>query len=134
VSVKTIAWMSSVLLAATLTVAVGGFAFLIAEQRELVRAFRADEVLMTSVELIALEAVESGDLPKANVTMIQRVFVGLTRLQPNREQLSRRQREDVDSLVRRLAAYRERNPEGFSSQEAWWIERLDGWVAALPAE
>ena len=130
---KTLAWMSSVLLAATLLISVGGFAFLISEQRELVRVFRADDLLMTSAELIALEAVESGDLRRANTTMIQRVFVGLTRLQPNRAELTARQLEQVDGVVRRLAAYRERNPEAFSHWEAAWMERLDGWVAALPA-
>jgi len=131
---KAIAWLSSALLVLTLGVAVGGFALLRAEQRELVEAFRANELLMTGVELISLEAVEKRDLPKANATMIQRVFVGLTRLQPEREQLSDRQRESLDALVRRLSAYRQRNPDGFSGQEKWWIERLDGWVAALPAE
>ena len=75
-----------------------------------------------------------GDLPKANSTMIQRIFVGLTRLQPNRKELSARQRDDMDRLVRRLAAYRARNPARFSGREPWWLERLDGWVAALPAE
>jgi hypothetical protein len=97
-------------------------------------AFHADELLMTSVELSALEAVESGDMRKAHATMIQRVFVGLTRLQPNREQLSTRQRDSVDGVVRRLAAYRERNPDDFSGRETWWIERLDGWIGALPTQ
>jgi hypothetical protein len=86
---KTVAWVFSVLLAATLLISVGGFAFLISEQRELVRAFRADDLLMTSVGLVALEAVELGDLQKANATLIQRIFVGLTRLQPDRENLNR---------------------------------------------
>lgn len=131
---KAVAWVSSVLLAATLLVSAGGFAFLVSEQRELVRAFRADDVVMSSVALIALEAVESGDLRTANTTMIQRVFVGLTRLEPNRGELTAHQLEQVDGLVRRLAAYRERNPEAFSNWEAAWMERLDGWAAALPAQ
>lgn len=131
---KAVAWVSSVLLAATLLVSAGGFAFLVSEQRELVRAFRADDVVMSGVALIALEAVESGDLRRANTTMIQRVFVGLTRLEPNRGELTAHQLEQVDGLVRRLAAYRERNPEAFSSWEAAWMERLDGWAAALPAQ
>jgi hypothetical protein len=67
-------------------------------------------------------------------TMIQRNFVGLTRLQPNREQLGARQRDSVDGSMRRLAAYRERHPDDFSSRETWWLDRLDGWVAALPAQ
>ena len=133
-SAKALAWISSVLLGATLLVSVGGFAFLIGQQREMVDAFHADELLMTSVELSALESVESGNMDKAQTTMIQRVFVGLTRLQPKREQLSARQRQNVDGLVRRLAAYRARNPDHFSRREAWWIERLDGWIAALPTE
>ena len=131
---KTMAWIASALFALTLLVSVGGFAFLIGQQREIVNSFHADELLMTSVELNVLEAVESGDLRKAHATMIQRIFVGLTRLQPNREQLSVAQRASVDSVVRRLAAYRERNPDDFSGWEAWWIERLDGWIAALPTQ
>jgi hypothetical protein len=133
-SAKTLAWISSALFAVTLLVSVGGFAYLIGQQRQMMDAFHADELLMTSVELSALEAVESGDMRKAHATMIQRIFVGLTRLQPNREQLSARQRDSVDGVVRRLAAYRERNPDDFSGREAWWIERLDGWIAALPTQ
>jgi hypothetical protein len=133
-SAKTLAWISASLLGVTLLVSVGGFAFLIGQQREMVNAFHADELLMTSVELSALESVESGDMDKAQTTMIQRIFVGLTRLQPKREQLSARQRQSVDGVVRRLAAYRARNPEHFSGREVWWIERLDGWTAALPSE
>jgi hypothetical protein len=133
-SAKNLAWFSSALFAVTLLVSVGGFAYLIAQQRQMMDAFHADELLMTSVELSALEAVESGEMRKAHATMIQRIFVGLTRLQPNREQLSARQRNSVDGVVRRLAAYRERNPGDFSGREAWWIERLDGWIAALPTE
>jgi hypothetical protein len=133
-STKTLAWISSALFAVTLLVSVVGFAYLVGQQRQLIDAFRADDLLMTSVELSALEAVESGDMRKAHATMIQRVFVGLTRLQPNREQLSTRQRDNVDGVVRRLAAYRERNPDDFSDREAWWIERLDGWIAALPTQ
>ena len=133
-SAKILAWISSALFAVTLLVSIGGFIYLIRQQREMMGAFRADELLMTNVELIALEAVEAGNVPKAHATMIQRIFVGLTRLQPNREQLSVRQRESVDAVVRRLAAFRERNPDDFSGWEAWWIQRLDGWIAALPTE
>jgi len=133
-SAKTLAWISSALFAVTFLVSVGGFALLMAQQREMMSGFRADELLMTSVELSALEAVEAGDLRKAHSTMIQRIFVGLTRLQPNREQLSPRQRDSVDGVVRRLAAYRERNPDDFAGREAWWTERLNGWIAALPTQ
>jgi hypothetical protein len=131
---KTVAWTSSALFVLTLIASSGAFVFLHHEQREIIGAIRADELVMTAVTLGSLEAIETGDLKKANGTMIQRVFVGLTRLEPNREQLDRIQRERLDRLVRRLAAYRQRNPDSFSGQEPWWIERVDGWVAALPAQ
>ena len=72
-SAKILAWISSALFAVTLLVSIGGFIYLIRQQREMMGAFRADELLMTNVELIALEAVEAGNVPKAHATMIQQI-------------------------------------------------------------
>ena len=126
--VRHVAWFSSVLLGVVTLILVSAILFFRFEADQFANSDRADELLMTRLELLALEQWEMEIVDRAQQLMIQRVCVGLTRLQAIRDQMDPGQRSGVDDAIRRFAAYRERNSQLFLEKEEWWLDRFDGWI------
>lgn len=95
----------------------------------IISGFGGEEFQMTKLEMIELEHVDSGNYPAAMDLMVDRIFVGLTRIHENQEDLVASYRTQVGPMVHKLAEFRDSNPEYFENKPDWWIERLEEWIA-----
>jgi hypothetical protein len=132
VSAKRIAWIASVLCAVSLAVSAVVVVKLVSSQRRVIDSLLVNEFLDARRTMSVLEHLETGqDLDVVRALMVDRTFVSLTRLQPNRGRLPTRYYEDLDRVVARFSAYRQRNPGEFAQKPNWWLGRFDGWVSDL---
>jgi hypothetical protein len=115
-------------------VSAGVISFLEHERSQLLNSLRLNNLLVSQIEMIALEHSERGELEKAQGTIIERIFVGLTNLYPERSTLDGHDRDRLTNLVQRFTAFRERNPWAFAGREDWWVERMDGWAKEVAVQ
>jgi len=125
---KTVAWISSSLLIVTIIAAIFGMWAFRSMHQSIIKGFESAEFQMTRLEFLELQHVEAGNLEEAQKLMIDRVFVGLTRLHPNRDQLIEHYQNELKSIIAQYSEYKYRHPEYFKNKPDWWIDRLDMWV------
>ena len=90
--------------------------------------FEGQEYHMTQLEMMELKHVEAGDYANAMNLMVDRIFVGLTRLHDEQDSLLASYRAELPSLVCQFAGVRQRHPEFFDDKPDWWTCRIDTWV------
>jgi len=129
---RRIAWLASALLVVSLAVSAALVASLISSQRKVINSLLVNEYLDARRTMSVLEYLETGrELEVARALMVDRTFVSLTRLQPNRDRLPERYYEELDRVVARFSADRQRNPVEFAQKQDWWLARFDAWVSDL---